>query len=138
MSEQEKVLPGPGTRAIDVIRAKSVLERRKLEVPEWGLTFWFGKVTVDDMEAVDNRRDENGQISRQERNLIMLVSKAQAEDGTPMFTMGDVHFLKKEADFVVLQRVINFMFESAYTSLKDVKEKKEAIAANPPSASGSS
>jgi hypothetical protein len=54
-----------------------------------------------------------------------------------MFTFGDIHFLKTEADFVVLQRVVNFMFESAYASVDaSVDAKKKEIKTNPPSASG--
>jgi hypothetical protein len=126
----------PGTRAIDVIRAKSALERRKIVVPEWGLTFYFGKMTVADMEAVDARRKEGEEMTHQHRNMVLLVAKAQDEDGTPMFGMGDIMFLKSEADFVVLQRVVNFMFESAYQSIEaEVDGKKKEIESNPPSAS---
>ena len=119
-------------RAIDIIRAKSALERRKIEVPEWGLTFYFGKMTVADMEAVDERRKDDGSITMQQRNMILLVAKAQNEDGSPMFGMGDIMFLKSEADFVVLQRVVNFMFESAYQSIEaSVDAKKKEIETNP-------
>lgn len=125
-----------GPRAIDVIRAKSALERRKIEVPEWGLTFYFGKMTVSDMEAVDARRKEGEEMSHQHRNMVLLVAKSQNEDGTPMFGMGDIMFLKSEADFVVLQRVVNFMFESAYQSIEaEVDGKKKEIEKNPPLAS---
>lgn len=124
-------------RAIDVIRTKSALERRKIEVPEWGLTFYFGKMTVDDMEAVDARRQDNEErMTPQQRNMILLVSKAQDEEGKPMFAMGDIMFLKKEADFVVLQRIVNFMFESAYVSVEaSVDAKKKEIDKNPQLAS---
>lgn len=115
-------------RAIDVIRRCSVEQRRSIKVPEWeGLELFFGKITVADMQAVEEREPK----TPQERNVILVIHKAQDKAGKPVFSFGDMHYLVTEADFVVLQRVWNFMFESAYTPA----EAKEAIKTDPPSAS---
>jgi hypothetical protein len=130
---------GADRRAIDVIRERSALTRRSIEIPEWGLTMYFGKMVVADMEAVDERRqdDDEKKMTPQERNMILLVSKAQNEDGTPMFRMGDIMFLRTEADFVVLQRVVNFMFETAHTNVEKIAAAKAEIEQRPPLASAS-
>jgi len=115
-------------KAIDIVRASSAKARRSIVVKEWGgLEIFFGKITVSDMEAVEERDPK----TPQERNLILLCNKAQDSEGHPLFDKGDIHFLRTEGDFVILQRVFNFMFESAY----NLAEAKAELAKNPSSAS---
>lgn len=122
--------PTPPLRPIDVIRQRSKLARRPIDVPEWGLVLWFGKLTVADMESVGAKEA----TTKLERNLHLLIQKSELENGDPAFGTGDLHFLKTEADFVVIQRLLDFMFASA-AGLPTIEEEAERIAANPPSAS---
>jgi len=115
-------------RSIDVIRRASRTERKMIEVAEWeGLKLYFNKLTTADIQGIADRNPKD----TIERNMYLLVSKAQVESGEPAFNVGDLHFLRSEADFMVVQRVINFMFESAVSS---VEEAKEAIKEDPISA----
>jgi len=118
------------TRAVDQIRHFSARDRQSITIPEWGdLTFYFTKLTVNDWEGV-SERDPKTPL---ERNMLLLALKAQGEDGKPVFQMGDMHALRSEADFTVVQRLITFMFQSSMPSVAAATEKLEA---DPTSASG--
>jgi hypothetical protein len=69
-----------------------------------------------------------------ERDLILLIHKAQDEDGGPLFAIGDKHYLLTEADFVVVRRVVNFMFLTAMTNKEDQEEARAQVATDPTSA----
>lgn len=119
-----------GTRPIDVIRRCSSLNRRSITIPEWeDMTLYFGKITVADWDGVEARNPK----SDMERNLLLLISMARLEDGTPAFQGGDKMYLEREADFAVLQRVLNFMYEGAYEGLE---QAEAAITENPISVVG--
>jgi len=119
-----------GTRPIDVIRRCSSSVKRSITIPEWeDLTLYFGKITIADWEGVEAREPK----SDMERNIYLLISMAKLENGTPAFATGDKMFLTNEADFTVLQRVINFMFQSVYES---VQEAERAVEENPTLGSG--
>ena len=95
-------------------------------MPEWdNMDLYFGPMTVADIEAIEERDPKSGH----ERNLILLVHKAKNADGKPLFQMGDVHHLKTEADWIVLQRVFAFMFETALSP----EEAREKIDSDPTS-----
>lgn len=130
------VPPTPAPRAIDVIRRRSASMRRCIVVPEWeDMPIWFGKLTVADMEATGERvgaAAAGKPMTTLERNIVLVVVKAENEDTTPVFALGDLHFLKTEAEFAVVQRLIDFMFSSA---LPTVAEEADRIEANPPSTS---
>ena len=116
-------------RLIDVIRSSSVSARRSITVPEWGgATLWFRKMTIADMKAVEERAP----ATAQDRNLILLVNKAEDEAGRPLFTQGDKHWLEHDADLSVVLRVITFMHKSSYES---AEEAKTEVVSSPPSAS---
>ena len=120
-------------KAIDVIRRHTIDTRRAKTISEWHvdgepLVLYFGKVSVEDMEAVAERNPKN----TFDRNLIMLVSKAQSEDGSPAFDFGDIPFLRK-ADFIIVQELINFMYETSYGSVEEAKEKNKKDPTSAPS-----
>lgn len=119
------------TKAIDIIRRASRSERKCIEVPEWeGLKLYFAKLTTADVQSVAERNPKDVI----ERNMYLMIAKAQDEDGAPAFELGDRHFLNSEADFLVVQRVVNFMFESASVTMD---EAKQAIKEDPISAPAS-
>jgi hypothetical protein len=116
-------------RPIDIIRRASASTRRSITVPEWeNLTLWFRKVTPADWDAVDVDNEKTAW----ERSLRLLIRKAELEDGSPAFATGDLYFLQHEAELVVVQRVVNFMFESSFQS---VAAAKGALLADPTSSS---
>lgn len=124
-------------KAIDRVREAAVSALRSITIPEWGdLTLHFGKLTIADQEAVEARTPKTAY----ERQLIMLIHKAKMEDGTPAFQMGDMHYLRNEADFVVVQRIVAFMYQTAFErkGTQDPAQAAEGIKNDPPSASDSS
>lgn len=129
------VEPTPPLRAIDIVRRRSAAARRMVVVPEWeDMQIWFGKLTVSDMEATGDRVSAAKQpLTTLERNIVLVIVKAENEDGTPVFAMGDLHFLKTEAEFAVVQRLIDFMFGAA---LPTAEAEADRIAEDPPSSSG--
>lgn len=108
-------------RAIDQVRAGVARRRRKIVVKQWeNLELWFGPLTQDDMDAVNDRlraeglkepEDDIRQESR--RRILLVIHKAETKDGKKAFQFGDEHYLRTEADYLVLQTVIAFMYESA-------------------------
>lgn len=106
-------------RTIDIIRRCSALDRRKMTIPEWdNLDLYFGKITVADWDTVEARNPE----TNMDRNILLIITKAKLEDGSPAFSMADRHQIRAEADLTVLQSVINFMYASAYNSLEEAEE----------------
>lgn len=118
-----------GTRAIDKVRAAYRNRRRKEEVPEWDMTLYFGPLTTADNEAVDLRmQDEDGldpEVRKYDRRIYLLIHKAELEDGSRAFDFGDFHYLKNEADFMVLSRLWAVMFQGALQIGEDVEAAKK-------------
>ena len=103
-----------GVGAIDKVRNAYQAKRRKYVVKEWdNLEIYFGPLTVDDMESVQSRvRNKDSQFELQ---VLMLIHKARDKDGKPLFVFGDKQVLMREADLVVLQDVVAFMWEGVPT-----------------------
>jgi hypothetical protein len=113
--------------AIDQIRKhSSPSERRKIVVKEWGnLELHFGKICGADWAAVEAREPK----THIDRNVYMLIRKAETEDGQKVFQGGDkFHLMGPDVDFDVVLHVINFMLESNYPTFG---EAEEALAADP-------
>ncbi|HLE03972.1 MAG TPA: hypothetical protein VI729_05075 [Anaerolineales bacterium] len=116
-------------KAIDKVRAAYNAGKRQLVVPEFdNLELWFGQLTTADMQAVLAREPKDSY----EQDLLLLIHKAQDADGKPAFQTGDLHYLKTEADYVVLRRVIAFLYST--TALIEQEVKKQ-IEGDPSSAS---
>jgi hypothetical protein len=114
--------------AIDSVRSAYQAKRRKLVVPEWdNLEMHFGPLTVADMESVKTRVKDPD--SDYERNVLLLIHKARDAEGKALFAFGDKLVLMKEADLVVLQRAINFMWAGVGT----LGEAREQIEEDPTS-----
>jgi len=109
-------------RAIDKVRSAYNVSKRKLVVPEFDdLELWFGRLTTSDMQAVLAREPKDSY----EQDLHLLIHKAQDAEGKPAFQMGDLHYLKTEADYVVLRRVIAFMYDATALVEKEVTKQVE-------------
>lgn len=109
-------------KAIDKIRAAYNTARRRILVPEFEeLELFFGRLTTSDMQAVLGREPKDSY----EQDLILLIHKAQDAEGKPAFQMGDLHYLKTEADYVVLRRIIAFMYDTTALSEKEVTKQVE-------------
>ena len=113
----------PTRSAIDAVRQAQSAKQRKLVIKEWGdLEMWFGPITIADLEAIEKREPR----SSHERNIILLIHKARDKDGKPLFQMGDLHYLKTEADWTILNPIFAFMFESVIGA-GDVEEAKSEL-----------
>jgi hypothetical protein len=121
----------PPPRLIDIVRRQRQATRRELRIPEWeNQRLFFSRLTVNDMETVGARDSK----STLDRNLHLVIVKAELEDGTPAFQTGDLPLLKREADFTVVQRIIDFMFAAA-SGLPGSEEEADRIAQDPISGS---
>lgn len=108
-------------RAIDRVRKGVNRRRRKFgPVKKWdNLELWFGPLNTEDMIAVDARLLDEGfddplaEANRHRRNILLLIHKAEDKDGKALFQFGDEHYLRKDADYLILQEIIGFMYESA-------------------------
>ena len=124
-------------RAIDKVRASYNVAKRQLLVPEWdNLELWFGRLTITDMQAILAREPKD----TYEQDCMLLIHKAMDAEGKPAFQMGDLHYLKTEADYLVVRRVTAFMYESTAATPKEAeqqaaKEAEKQIEGDPSSAS---
>ena len=71
---------------------------------------------------------------RYHENCYLIVLLAEYEDGRKRFALGDNLVLRERADFIVIQRVVNFIYS---THVMTNKEAKQAVEENPTSASAS-
>lgn len=103
-----------GPRAIDKIRAAYQSKRRLYHSDLFDLDLYFGQLTRADEEAIENRiEDEESRYSKKDKNILLLIHKAENEDGTKAFRMGDFNHLKDEAPVAELNRIIAFMYLAA-------------------------
>ena len=113
-------------KAIDRVRNAYREKRRMIAVPEWeNLELYFGPLTVEDVVSVDART--NGKDDRYERNILMLIHKARTKEGKAVFGFGDKKVLMSEADLVVINKIVAFMWEN----VPDLEEAREEIEADP-------
>jgi len=116
-------------RTIDkVLKARSE-NRRSILVPEWDETLYFSPLTTNDMISVaDRMQDEGKEASKNEleRRVVLLIQKAELEDGSNAFEWGDRITLMESAEWDVLQRVIAFMYRSAMTAHSEEEAKKKS------------
>lgn len=120
----------PVERAIDIINRATDHTVRSIEVPEWnGLKLYFTPLTTADMQVAGSQGKDTE--DHHDRNIRLLINKAMDEQGKPLFRQGDAHHLK-QANYEVLQRVIGFMYETAFTKVEDAQK---AVEGNPSSTS---
>ena len=63
---------------------------------------------------------------------MLLIHKAVKRDGTPAFDFGDFQYLLADADYLVLDRVLDFMYGRMVSYL----EAKKEVGETPTSVSG--
>ena len=141
--KQPGVASHKGMRAVDLVRNRYMGKRRCLVVKEWvdeelypeGLPMWFPPITIDTMQAVEVR----GPKDNLERQLLMMVLNATDEGGSPLFQVGDVHVLRTETEYSILQRIFDFMLKSWVTKDQALKMVAEdpTLGPNSPSQSDS-
>lgn len=119
-------------RAIDKIRAAFVQARRQIHVKEWGLDIYIRRFTMGDIAAVRVLAPDNGDA----QNVHLLCRVAEDADSKPLFQLGDFDHLMNGTDYLVVQRVISFMFASTYATLEAaVEDQRKQLDTDPPSAS---
>ena len=90
---------------------KATAVRRELLVPEWGVTVYArGFVSVADGQAYrEKAKRTNGAgeetIDGQLAWIHKIISKIEAEDGSPAFTESDVDFLLREVPQTVILKL---------------------------------
>jgi len=127
------------SRAIDKVRSAYTAARRSMVVPEWDdLELHFSRLTTADLQAITAREPKDGL----DQDLLLLIHKAMDAEGKPLFQFGDLTYLRTEADYLVVRRVIAFMYDSTQLARLDgavtqaeQQEAATAIAQDPSSAS---
>lgn len=128
---EDQVMSRPGPRAIDRLRSLSAQERRVFEFAELDMKVYFGKLTYADLEFVDGLKPKNNF----EKSLLMLIHKAQDEEGKPIFAAGDLFYLQNEVGYHILSPVIEFMWATTASLTESaVEEHVKEITDNPTSA----
>lgn len=122
---------------IDQIKARFDPTPRLLEVPEWGngdgqpARLFFPPITMADREkakaaAIDADNPE-------EVALRLLLLTAQTDDGNAAFALGDYSTMRRNVEYMVLQRVMGFMLTGRVVvpTDQDVKDAKELVESDP-------
>lgn len=123
-------------RVIDRIVQARKATRRPIQVPEWPdengdpTTLYFGVLTHADVQAVRDRLRDGGkdpEHHREEERALLLVSKAEMEDGSRAFEYGDLRTLQSEVAWATYNRLLTFMYQSSFPetsgSLDEAKKK---------------
>ena len=120
-------------KSIDFVEESFVSARRLYEVPEWiedkkPMQLWFPPLTSEDMGRLADLESKD----RFHENCQLIALLAEHEDGTKRFALGDSMVLRNRADFIVIQRVVNFIYSS---HVMTKKEANKAVEEDPTSAS---
>ncbi len=120
-------------KSIDFIEESYTSARRMIEVPEWQedgkpMKLWFPPLTSADMGKMADLEARD----RFHENCYLIVLMAEDEDGSKRFAIGDNMILRNRADFIVIQRVVNFIYS---THVMTDKEAQKAVKENPTSVS---
>lgn len=122
-------------KSIDFIEESYTSSKRMIEVPEWKedgkpMQLWFPPLTSADMGKISDIDAKD----RYHENCYLIVLMAEYEDGRKRFALGDNMVLRERADFIVIQRVVNFIYS---THVMNETEANQAVAGNPTSDSAS-
>lgn len=126
MSEDE------GPRFIDRLRERHREQRREIEVQGMEETIYASPLTTADIQAVEDRMEDRGwdpEENEHERRCLILIQKAELEDGSPAFRSGDLRFLLNEVDYMTIQR----LYAGVMTSTVDLESAKKESGTTPPS-----
>lgn len=121
-----------GPRFIDKLRERHREQRREIEVPGMEETLYAAPLTTADIQAVEDRMEAKGldpEKNEHERRALILIQKAELEDGSPAFRSGDLRFLLNEVDYMTLQR----LYAGVMTSTVDLESAKKESESTPPS-----
>ncbi len=114
-------------RPIDKVKQHArVTARRKLQVEEWETDLYFSPLTTNDMIAVAERMGEEGRdvaLNEYERRVVLVILKAELEDGTKAFEFGDRIELMANGSWPIVNRIVAFIYETSAPSLEDAKKK---------------
>lgn len=116
-----------GPRFIDKLRERHRRKRREIEVPGMDEVLYATPLTTADVRSVEARMEDRGldpDKNEHERRALILIQKAELEDGSPAFRSGDMNFLLEEVDYITLQR----LFAGVMTSTVDLEEAKKGSA----------
>jgi hypothetical protein len=114
-----------GLRPIDAVMRALNNNRKCVELPAWGgLKLYFPTLTTSALIAVDERlgtpgEGENPSARKHRRNILLVISLAQLEDGSQAFDFGDEPVLTQRADYATMQQLIVAMFSSAMPASVD-------------------
>ena len=122
-------------KSIDFIEESYTSARRMIEVPEWQedgkpMQLWFPPLTSSHMGKLADIETKD----RYHENCYLIVLLAEYEDGRKRFALGDNLVLRERADFIVIQRVVNFIYS---THVMTETEASQAVDGNPTSGSAS-
>ncbi len=120
-------------KSIDFVEESFVSARRLYEVPEWKedgkpMKLWFPPLTSEDMGRLADLESKD----RFHENCQLITLLAEHEDGRKRFALGDSLVLRNRADFIVIQRVVNFIYS---THVMNETEASQAVEENPTSGS---
>lgn len=104
-------------RPIDKIRQHTTDERQKLELSEFGLTLYFRPLVPQDHVDIEERGGED--MSEQERRVMLVIQKAELEDGSSAFRWGDRPYLLREVPSVTINKMVAKMYSAAISNLPE-------------------
>ena len=94
------------------------------------MELWFPPLTSRDMGRLADLESSD----RYHENCQLIVLLAEDEEGKKKFSLGDAATIRERADFIVVQRVVNFIYS---THVMTETEANQAVAENPTSGSAS-
>jgi hypothetical protein len=116
-------------RAIDqAIAAYGKSAMQSVTIPEWGdLEVFFSPVTVGDMKFVESKKPK----TEYDSTLHLIIRKAKAADGSPLFTIGDKPKLEADVDAAGMVRLAEAMTRRIPKSTEAAKKEVESDPTEP-------
>lgn len=91
--------------------------RREISVPEWGMTFYVGPLTVGQYERIAKTETDS------EQNRMIILACAKDESGRPALDAKDQEELARYGTTKIVPRVALAIMEAA-KAIEGTEEKK--------------
>lgn len=94
----------------------NALRHQSEKIDSWGVTIWFDPVTPAERSKFNTVDDD------MERSVVVLIDKAQHEDGSKCFTVADKGWMLRESAANIVQFTAQRILLADMVSVDDLKK----------------
>ena len=124
-TEMTELPPAPNggqpPRFIDRVLRAEQQARQTVAAPWWGETIYFSPITLAELDMIEERKPR----SATERMAIILMVKAQDQEGRKLFSPGDLYHLMHGVDADHIRQVVDAIMGIKYPTMEAAREALE-------------